>query len=102
MESEMLMDEVVRLLRQGCSVTLRVTGKSMCPFLMPTRDKVLLCPALSFRIGDIGRYRDERVCAAQNLRNGYGYLAAYGGWKSVADGSMQPGCSIGQGSEDYP
>ena len=83
MESEMLMDEVVRLLRQGCSVTLRVTGKSMCPFLMPTRDKVLLCPALSFR-------------------NGYGYLAAYGGWKSVADGSMQPGCSIGQGSEDYP
>lgn len=53
MESEMLMDEVVRLLKQGCSVTLRVTGKSMCPFLMPTRDKVLLCPALSFRIGDI-------------------------------------------------
>ena len=53
MEGEMLMDEVVRLLKQGCSVTLRVTGKSMCPFLMPTRDKVLLCPALSFRIGDI-------------------------------------------------
>lgn len=53
MEGEMLMDEVVRLLKQGCSVTLRVTGKSMCPFLMPTRDKVLLCPGLSFRIGDI-------------------------------------------------
>ena len=53
MESEMLMDEVVLLLKQGCSVTLRVTGKSMCPFLMPTRDKVLLCPALSFQIGDI-------------------------------------------------
>lgn len=53
MESEMLMDEVVRLLEQGCSVTLRVTGKSMCPFLIPARDKVLLCPALSFQIGDI-------------------------------------------------
>ena len=50
----------------------------------------------------LDRYRDERVCAAQNLRNGYGYLVAYGGWKSVADGSMQPGCRIGQGGEDYP
>lgn len=47
------MDEVALLLKQGSSVTLRVTGKSMYPFLVPTRDKVLLCPDRSVRIGDI-------------------------------------------------
>ena len=53
MEIESLMDDVALLLSEGYSVTLRATGYSMYPFLVPSHDSVLLCPAGSFQIGDV-------------------------------------------------
>ena len=50
--NEILIPEIIRLLEQGHTVTLKVKGYSMRPFLEHERDDVLLAAAKDIRIGD--------------------------------------------------
>jgi len=52
MPNAVLLPEVVRLLRQGHTVTLRLRGYSMRPFLEDNRDRALLIAPTSPRVGD--------------------------------------------------
>ena len=70
MPNHILLEEVRRQLRAGHTVTLRVKGNSMRPFLESGRDKVLLAPPQAVKIGDValiladdGRYILHRIVA---------------------------------------
>ena len=47
-----LLPEIVKLMDEGHSVTLRLRGFSMRPFLEDNRDKALMVKAISPRVGD--------------------------------------------------
>ncbi len=47
-----LLPEIVKLMEEGHSVTLRLRGFSMRPFLEDNRDKALIVKAISPRVGD--------------------------------------------------
>ncbi len=51
--NEILIPEIIRLLQQGHTITLKVKGYSMRPFLENERDEVLLTQASRIQIGDI-------------------------------------------------
>lgn len=53
MESKLLIEEILQLLSEGYSVTIRATGYSMYPFIKPNRDKVVLYTPKTVKIGDI-------------------------------------------------
>ena len=66
--NEKLLPEIVRLLREGESVTMKVKGNSMLPFITGDCDSVVLQPAHHPGIGDIvlakvddGRYVIHRI-----------------------------------------
>ena len=70
MPNHILLEEVRRQLQAGHTVTLRVKGNSMRPFLESGRDKVLLAAPTTTKIGDValiladdGRYILHRVVA---------------------------------------
>ena len=48
----MLLPEVVKMMDEGHTVTLRLRGYSMRPFLEDNRDKALLTKAIDPRVGD--------------------------------------------------
>lgn len=48
-----LIPEIVRLINEGHSVTLRVKGRSMRPFLEDGRDKVVLAKPECVEVGDV-------------------------------------------------
>lgn len=50
--NQTLLPEIIRLLDQGHTVTLRLRGYSMRPFLEDNRDKALLCKTSDPHIGD--------------------------------------------------
>jgi SOS-response transcriptional repressor LexA len=52
MSNAVLLPEVVTLLEEGHTVTLRLRGRSMRPFLEDNRDKALLKKTTSARVGD--------------------------------------------------
>ena len=52
MTNSVLLPEIVRLLNEGHTVTLRLRGFSMRPFLEDGRDKALLTKAVSPKVGD--------------------------------------------------
>lgn len=47
-----LLPEIVRMMNEGHTVTLRLRGFSMRPFLEDNRDKALLTKALHVKVGD--------------------------------------------------
>lgn len=51
-ENASLLPEVVKMLQEGHTVTLRLKGYSMRPFLEDNRDKALLVKPTTLRIGD--------------------------------------------------
>ncbi|WP_077195764.1 S24/S26 family peptidase [Prevotella ihumii] len=51
-ENASLLPEVVKMLQEGHTVTLRLKGYSMRPFLENNRDKALLVKPTTLRIGD--------------------------------------------------
>ena len=51
MKSDRVIDEAVALVRDGYSVTLPVTGRSMLPFIIGGRESVILAPPSSLRRG---------------------------------------------------
>ena len=51
--NEVLLAEVSQLIREGYSVTLTVRGFSMRPFLEDRRDKAVLAPYDTLRLGDV-------------------------------------------------
>ncbi len=48
-----IIDEVLRLVDDGVSVTLPVTGRSMLPFIVGGRDSVILQKPISPKRGDV-------------------------------------------------
>lgn len=52
MANSVLLPEIVRLLDEGHTVTLRLRGFSMRPFLEDGRDKALLTKAVNPKVGD--------------------------------------------------
>lgn len=52
MANSVLLPEIVRLLNEGHTVTLRLRGFSMRPFLEDGRDKALLTKAVCPKVGD--------------------------------------------------
>ncbi|MCR4774675.1 MAG: S24/S26 family peptidase [Prevotella sp.] len=50
--NEVLIPEIVEFLNEGHTVTLRLRGYSMRPFLEDNRDKALLIKAVTFKKGD--------------------------------------------------
>lgn len=52
MANSVLLPEIVRLLNEGHTVTLRLRGFSMRPFLEDGRDKALLTKAVNPKVGD--------------------------------------------------
>ncbi len=48
-----LLSEVTRLVAEGHKVTIPLRGTSMRPFLEGDRDKAVLAPAASLRVGDV-------------------------------------------------
>lgn len=68
--NQVLLPEVEKLLREGESVTLKVKGNSMLPFIAGERDSVVLQQAATLGKGDIvlahladGRYVLHRIIA---------------------------------------
>ena len=51
MKSDRVIDEAVALVRDGYSVTLPVTGRSMLPFIIGGRESVILAPPADLRRG---------------------------------------------------
>ena len=51
MKSDIVIDEAVALVRDGYSVTLPVTGRSMLPFIIGGRESVILAPPADLRRG---------------------------------------------------
>lgn len=47
-----LLPELVKLLEEGHTVTLRLRGHSMRPFLQDNRDKALFTKAINLKVGD--------------------------------------------------
>lgn len=68
--NEQLLPEVERMLAHGTTVTLRVKGNSMQPFIVGSRDSVVLIPATHLRKGDIvlARLADRRYVLHRILR----------------------------------
>lgn len=68
--NEQLLPEVERMLAHGTTVTLRVKGNSMQPFIVGSRDSVVLIPATHLRKGDIvlARLADNRYVLHRILR----------------------------------
>ena len=73
--NDVLLPEVTRLLQAGESVTMRVKGNSMLPFITGGRDSVVLRRAIALKVGDIvlarlddGRYVLHRVTAIRGER----------------------------------
>ena len=73
LSNDKLLPEVVRLLNEGHTVTLRLRGYSMRPFLEDGRDKALLTKPSVVKVGDPvlaeiskGRYVLHRVVAIDN------------------------------------
>lgn len=71
-KNELLLPEVEEMLKEGHSVTLRLTGHSMNPYLVNRRDKALLVRAEATRVGDVvlakvkgGYYVLHRVAAIE-------------------------------------
>ncbi len=48
-----ILSEVVNLVNTGCEVTLKVKGSSMLPFIVGSRDSVILIKEENYKIGDI-------------------------------------------------
>lgn len=73
--NEILLPEVVRLLKEDERVTLRVKGNSMLPFIVGERDSVVLGPVRTLKKGDIvlaqladGRFVIHRIIAIGDNR----------------------------------
>lgn len=47
-----LIPEIVKLMEEGHTITLRLKGYSMRPFLEDNRDKALMCKAVNPQVGD--------------------------------------------------
>lgn len=69
----MLLPEIVRLLNEGHTVTLRLRGFSMRPFLEDSRDKALMTKAVNPKTGDPvlaeiapGRFVLHRIIRIEN------------------------------------
>lgn len=69
----MLLPEIVRLLNEGHTVTLRLRGFSMRPFLEDNRDKALMTKAVNPKAGDPvlaeiapGRFVLHRIIRIEN------------------------------------
>lgn len=62
MPNHIMLPEVERLLNNGTTVTMRVKGNSMLPFIVGDRDSVVLAPARQPHRGDIvlARLADNR------------------------------------------
>ena len=70
MPNELFLPEVCRMLEEGHTVTLRVRGNSMRPFLEDRRDSIVIERATHFDVGDPvlaevapGRYVFHRIIA---------------------------------------
>ncbi len=50
--NELLLDDACKLLSEGKSVTLKVKGNSMLPFIVGGRDFVVLSKQMSYGVGD--------------------------------------------------
>lgn len=50
--NELLIPEIIRMMDEGHTVTLRLRGFSMRPFLEDNRDKALLTKAKNIKVGD--------------------------------------------------
>lgn len=73
--NEVLLPEVTRLLQEGETVTLKVKGDSMLPFITGERDSVVLCKVHTPQKGDIvlartdnGPYVLHRIIAVSGNR----------------------------------
>ena len=73
--NDVLLPEVTRLLEAGETVTMKVKGDSMLPFITGDRDSVVLCRAVALKTGDIvlarlddGRYVLHRITAIRGER----------------------------------
>lgn len=53
LNNDLLFDNIVQLLSDGLSVTLRAKGNSMYPFIRGGRDSVVLSRSVRARVGDI-------------------------------------------------
>lgn len=51
-ENAILLPEIISILNEGKTVTLRLRGNSMRPFLEDNRDKALMKKAEHFKVGD--------------------------------------------------
>lgn len=70
LSNEVLLPEVVRLLKENEYITLRVKGNSMLPFIVGERDSVVLGPVQILKKGDVvlaqladGRFVIHRIIA---------------------------------------
>lgn len=48
-----ILQEAIRLVSEGVSVTLPVNGNSMLPFIIGGRESVILCPPRPVDVGDV-------------------------------------------------
>ena len=51
---EQVIEEAIKLVREGISVTLPVNGNSMLPFIIGGKESVILQPPRSVDVGDVG------------------------------------------------
>ncbi len=58
--NDILLPEVARLLESGSSVTIKVKGESMLPFIVGDRDCVVLKQERNYTVGDIVFARIEK------------------------------------------
>lgn len=80
--NDVLLPAVVRLLEEGESVTLKVKGKSMLPFIVGERDSVVLQAATvsELMIGDIvlAKLNDSRYVLHRIIGLDRGYISLMG------------------------
>lgn len=60
--NELFLPEVRRLIEEGHTVTIRVKGFSMRPFLESLRDKVILCAPRNLKVGDAALAEVSKGC----------------------------------------
>ena len=94
------MPDIERLISEGLSVPLTVTGNSMSPFLIHMRDTVYISlPVKPFERGDIVLYRRENgqyVMHRIHHIDKYGNLYITGDAQTQIEGPVNQKCVVGE------
>ena len=53
MESEKIIEEAIRLVSEGVSVTFPVNGRSMLPFIIGGKESIIMQKPAELKIGDV-------------------------------------------------